>query len=173
MTWSRRALVLLGVVIVVIAFRGVLDAFGGAELWRYFRFLIVGWLANDLVVLPLVICLGWLVSGRLPAGVKPVVQAALLISLTVTIVAFPLVTGVGRGADNPSALPRDYGLGLAITLGVVWLAAALLLGWRHLRGRGVAPSSPGPLDRSPANGEQSLTDRSRRADRRSSHNQDH
>ena len=42
--------------------------------------------------------------------------------------AFPFVLGAGRLPDNPSKFPRDYGRGLLIVLGVVWLTVVVRLG---------------------------------------------
>lgn len=60
-----------------------------------------------------------------PGRARAPVQAALIATAAVTIVALPLGFGYGRLADNPSALPRDYPLGLALVLATIWLAAGL------------------------------------------------
>jgi hypothetical protein len=134
MSWIRRLLVAGGVGIAAVGVAGLLRD-NGSELPHYLRYVIVGWLASDLLVLPLAIVVGFVTARWLPGWARPVVQGALLISAAVTVVAFPLVLGRGRGADIPSALPRDYGRGVLITLAGVWIVAAALAAVRLLRQR--------------------------------------
>jgi hypothetical protein len=55
-----------------------------------------------------------------------VTAAAAYLSGALIAVALPLVLGLGRTPDEPSALPLNYGRGLLISLAVVWLAAAAI-----------------------------------------------
>ncbi|MBB5868081.1 mannose/fructose/N-acetylgalactosamine-specific phosphotransferase system component IIC [Allocatelliglobosispora scoriae] len=147
MKWLRGALAAAGGVIVVIGFRGVWDVINGPEVWHYFRLLLAVWLVNDLLALPLAISVGWLVGRRLPAFAKPVVQSALLCSIPITLIGYAMAKGKTFNADSPSVLPRNYGVGLAISLGLVWLAAALLMAVRYRRHHQTAdavPSTPVP-----------------------------
>lgn len=103
-------------------------------------------LAHDLVLAPAVFLMALAIGRWLPAGVRPVVQAGLIVAGTVTVVALPFVLGRGGVPDNPSALPRDYAAGLAIILGAVaaaTLLAALLRSRRAdlRRGRREPPSA--------------------------------
>jgi hypothetical protein len=151
MIWIRRLLVLLGTAIILIAARGAWTALSGPELWHYLRFLLLGWLANDLLLLPAAICVGWVASRWLPAVARPIVQAALLASLVVTLIGYPMIVGKGFSADNPSALPRDYRSGLALILGLIWLAAALAIAVRQYRHRrlNTAAAHPSTLEKKP------------------------
>ncbi|MGH3326604.1 MAG: molybdopterin-dependent oxidoreductase [Streptomycetales bacterium] len=59
--------------------------------------------------------------GRLAMGrYRGPLQAGLIISGTLTLAALPVVLGFGRGAGEPSRLPLDYGVGLALALAGVW-----------------------------------------------------
>ncbi len=51
----------------------------------------------------------------------------------VGLISWPLVRGYGRFAGNPPILPRDYGTGLAVVLGLVWIVtlASAALAVRH------------------------------------------
>jgi hypothetical protein len=84
-------------------------------------------IGHDFVLMPAVIGVGALIGRFVPAGNRAVVRVAALCSLAVTVVALPLVLGYGRTPDNPSALPGDYGWGLVIVLGAIWLGTALLV----------------------------------------------
>ncbi len=94
---------------------------------RHTGFLVTVLLLHDGVLLPVVIAAGILVHRFAPPPYRAILQAALLASATVIVVAVPLVLGYGRIADNPSALPRDYGRGLAIVLALIWLTTAIVL----------------------------------------------
>jgi Kef-type K+ transport system membrane component KefB len=132
MVWTRRALVVAGILAIGSSAVGVLRAM---DLTRepYLRYFVVALIADDLLVFPLALLVGALVVRFLPAWARPVVQGALFVSAAVTIVAIPAVLGYGRSNQLPSALPRDYGRGLLITYAAIWLVAVVLLVVRVLR----------------------------------------
>ncbi len=94
------------------------------------KFLLLLLVLHDGVLLPVFLVAGELVHRFVPARPRAIVQAALIASASVTLIALPLTLGYGRLADNPSALPLDYGRGLLVILSVIWLAAALALAAR-------------------------------------------
>jgi hypothetical protein len=102
---------------------------------RHLGFLVAVLVVHDGVLLPAFLGVGALVHRFVTGRGRAVVQAALVASAAVTAVAVPLVLGYGRRPDNPSALPRDYPLGLAVVLAAIWLAAASTLAARRLRKR--------------------------------------
>ena len=63
----------------------------------------------------------------MPVVARPVVQGALCVPGAVTLVALPLVGGLGGAAGGPSANPLPYPRNLALVLTVVWATAALLV----------------------------------------------
>ena len=135
MRWIRLALGALGLAAMAFAIHGALTD-DGEHLGGHLLFLGGVLVAHDLVLLPLVIGVGWLLARYLPKWARPGVQSGLLVSAAVTAVAFPFVLGAGRLPDNPSKFPRNYGHGLLIVLTVVWLAVAVWLGvarWRRSR----------------------------------------
>lgn len=87
-------------------------------------FVVGGALLHDLLVAPVVIVAGVLIARAVPARARGPVQAALVVSGIVALFAWPLVRAYGLAANNPTSLPRNYGLNLLIVLGVVWTAAA-------------------------------------------------
>ena len=87
------------------------------------RFVVGGALLHDLLVAPLAIVAGVLLTRAVPGRARAPVQAALAISAVVALFAFPLVRGYGLAANNPTSLPHNYGLNLLVVLGVVWVAA--------------------------------------------------
>ncbi len=97
------------------------------ELARY----VVGFLlVHDLVVAPVVIGIGWLVSRYLPPPTRGPLRAALALSALVIAFSWPLLRRYGEHATNDSALPLDYRRTVPVVLAVVWLAALGVLAVR-------------------------------------------
>lgn len=112
----------------------------GATKPREFATLFLGLLlAHDLVLVPVVCTIGVRVGRRVPPAARAAVTAALAVTGIVALVSFPLVAGFGRLVDNPSLLPRNYGLGLAIVLGAAWAVTAFLLLRAFRAARAVSP----------------------------------
>ena len=101
----------------------------------HLSFLLSVQAAHDAVVLPVAIGVGLLLRRYVPAPARRVVQAALVVSVAVAVVAVPLALGYGRPADNPSALPLNYLRGLLTVLASVWLVAGVMLIGTRLRAR--------------------------------------
>lgn len=83
-------------------------------------------LVHDLVLAPIVIGVAWLLRRVTLRGVRGVLFGALAVSAIVAGFSIPFVAGWGIQPDNPSFLPRDYGLGLLVVLAWVWIAAAAI-----------------------------------------------
>lgn len=131
-SWIRRLLVVAGVLAAAYGIIGVLTD-PSVSLPDYARYTITVLFGHDLLVLPLAIAGGAVLTRWLPAWARPVVQGALFVTAVLTVVALPLVLGYGRRPDDPSALPRDYLRGYAICLSAVWLVTAIAIAVRALR----------------------------------------
>jgi len=109
---------------------------------NYARFFIGGALIHDLLVAPVVLLAGIGVSRLVPGRAKAPVQAGLIVSGCVLLYAYPLIRGFGHAAHNPSSLPHNYTLNVAVVLLAVWLVAAVVV---LARFRSAAPKrSPSP-----------------------------
>ncbi len=97
------------------------------------KFFIGGALLHDLIVAPLLLVVGVLVSRATPERVRGVVQAALIISGSLMLFSYPLVRGYAHALHNPTSLPHNYAANLAIAVGVVWGLAGLVIVVRALR----------------------------------------
>lgn len=105
----------------------------------------VGWLIwfagaavlHDALVAPLVFAVAVLV-GRLPEPWRRAVRTTLVPTAAVTLVALPMVLGLGRRADVPSRLPLAYGTNLAAVIAASGLAGAAVatVSGRGLRAAG-------------------------------------
>jgi hypothetical protein len=106
-------------------------------------FLVAVLLGHDWVLMPLAIAIGALITRAVPRQARAVTATAAYVSGVLVVVALPLVLGLGRRPDDPSALPLNYGRGLLISLAVVWLAAGATLLYRRRR-RSVRPPTAEP-----------------------------
>ncbi|WP_083983912.1 hypothetical protein [Actinomadura hibisca] len=103
---------------------GALIAYGAYGLASHVD--LIGWaiwfggavLVHDLLFAPAVLLAGAVVTHRRT-------RAALVVAGAVTLVALPMVLGLGKRADNPSILPLPYGRNLLIVLAVIAVAALL------------------------------------------------
>ncbi len=115
----RRALYAAGSALMAYGAYGLLTADKSAPL-AWARFAATVLVAHDALLAPLAIGAGVLVVRLVPGATRRYVQSGLFISVALTLLALPFVLGYGRSPDLPSALPLDYGTGLAITLVAVW-----------------------------------------------------
>ena len=93
-----------------------------AELTRFFAGGIV---AHDLLFAPLVLGGGVLLARLVPGRWRAAVQAALLVSGSAALLAWPEVRDYARVNHNPSSLPHNYTANLAVVVGAVWAVALL------------------------------------------------
>ena len=94
------------------------------------KFVVGGALLHDLLVAPLVLLAAVALARAVPPRARATVQAALAVSGIVALFAYPMVRGYGRAANNPTSLPHNYTLNLAIVLGLVWVVTAGILAVR-------------------------------------------
>jgi hypothetical protein len=116
----------VGLAVIAYAITGLLTD-DGVRVLGVLTFMVGLVVAHDLVVMPIALGIGALATRFVPAWGRPFVHGGLWVSAAVTAFALPFVIGAGRTADNPSKLPRPYGEGLAITLGLTWLIVAVLV----------------------------------------------
>jgi hypothetical protein len=110
-----------------------------------------GWLlailaAHDLLLVPLVLLVGGLLSaavGHVAGGrLWPPLRAALATAGIVFLVTMPALVGDGRSTDptNPTLLPNDYPRSLALVAGAIFAAAAI---WAVIAARQITSARGG------------------------------
>ena len=94
-------------------------------------------LAHDLVLAPVIVAIGYLVSRLVPAPARAAVQVALILSGTVLLVGLLPLTG-SAGNGNPTIQPIRYGPPITAVILTIWLTAgaATLLARPRRRSRG-------------------------------------
>ncbi|MFC7529210.1 hypothetical protein [Actinoplanes sp. GCM10030250] len=137
----RAVLVVVGVLLMGYAAAGALTdpdlAPAGVLL-----FLAGAMAVHDVVWMAAVLAAGVVITRLVPRRHRLVARAAAISAAAVTFVAFPLVLGAGRPADNPSVLPLPYGRNLAAVL-LVLAAVAVLTSWSAARRKGSERSAEG------------------------------
>ena len=96
-------------------------------------------LVVDLLAVPIVVVTAIGLGRVLPDAWRRAVESAALVNLLLVLVALPFLSGLGRRADNPSLLDRNYLLGFGVLVGLVWLVALVPPTVRALRRRTTLP----------------------------------
>ncbi len=141
--WSTAA---VGITIIGYAIAGLLSGANAGVtatkpvLWALWILGVA--IAHDLVVAPLTMGAGKLLR-RLPASVRPPLQAALTVSAIVTVVALPLLRASGRPSSNPTVVPREPVQDWLVLLALIWMLAIVnvLRRARTDRGRHSPPAT--------------------------------
>ncbi|WP_330181738.1 hypothetical protein OHB26_36170 [Nocardia sp. NBC_01503] len=86
-----------------------------------------GILLHDGVFAPIAATLGVAARRVLPASWWAPVACGTVCTVTLALIAVPVIGRAGALSGNPTILNRDYVLGLSISLAVVWLLVAVAL----------------------------------------------
>ncbi len=122
----------LGVPVIAIGIRGALVNARDTHPAELARWIAGSAIVHDAAALPVVAVVAWLGRRYVAGWAWPAVRWAAMTTAILLVVSRPFVAGYGYNPDNPTALPRDYGLGVALALVVVWVTAA---GWAVLTRR--------------------------------------
>ena len=97
------------------------------------RWLAGGLLLHDLMLVPVVLAIVWVIGRATPRWLRTPLQSAVLGSALVLALAWPGLRGYGNRPDNPTVHPLRYGSALLTVLAVVWVLAAVWSCWRFVR----------------------------------------
>jgi hypothetical protein len=101
-------------------------------------------LVHDLVVIPVVVAVGWLVARWVPAPWRVPLRTALIVGACTTLAVWPIARRWGARADNPSILPLPVGRNLVLMWAL--LAVAVLVAGAVRRHAAPPPSLTGDVD---------------------------
>jgi hypothetical protein len=130
--WSALA---AGWALIAVGIVGMFSQRDRTTPFRLVRYVIGFLLVHDLVIAPVVIGAGWLVTRFVPAVARGPLRAALALSALVIAFSWPLLRRYGEHATNDSALPLDYGRTVPAVLAVVWVVAVGVLVARLVNAR--------------------------------------
>ncbi|MCZ7524953.1 MAG: hypothetical protein M5U14_00300 [Acidimicrobiia bacterium] len=104
---------------------GAVSDLDGGERLRWAAWLVGLDLFHDLLLAPAVVLLGVLLGRLVPAPWRPPVQAGLVGTGLVLLVAWAPLRGTAEKTGNPTIQPLDYGTATLTVLAVVWSLAAV------------------------------------------------
>ncbi|MXG91767.1 hypothetical protein [Nocardioides flavescens] len=87
--------------------------------------LVAGVVLHDVVLAPVVVVLGLLVSRVVPPVARAPIAAGAIVLGSVTLLAVPVLGRFGERSDNPSLLDRDYTAGWLVLAAVVLVAVVV------------------------------------------------
>jgi len=129
--WSCLA---VGTVVMGFGLISLFSKAGATKPLNFAAFYVGLALVHDFLLAPATIVIATGLRGVSSRAGRGLLFGALIVSAVVVLFAVPLVSGWGAQPDNPSFLPRNYALGLALVLALVWGVAAAVLLARTRRG---------------------------------------
>lgn len=126
----------IGVPIMALGVRGAISEAARTHPPELARWVIGSALVHDGLLLPIVAAVAYLARRVVPDQIWPGVRWAMFTTAVLGLIGWPFVRGYGR-STNRTLFPRNYGMGLAVAIGLVWAAAALwmVVRWRFPRRR--------------------------------------
>jgi hypothetical protein len=118
------------------------------EIPRHSLVLLAGWLIaavliHDGLVSPVVLGVGWTLRRLVPDRGRRYLQAALIVSALVTIVAVPMIYRANRQPPSKAILRQDFAANLALLLGVIMVVTLIAYAVQVARESGGRPKSRG------------------------------
>jgi len=93
-------------------------------------FVVLGIAAHDLLLAPIAVGVGWLLSRIVPAVLRAPLQVGLIGTGVAFVASLAYVLGRGTSEDVPSAVPFNYAGRVGMALALLWVAMA---GWPAFR----------------------------------------
>lgn len=137
--WTRRVLVATGAAIMGYAAVGAYTD-PDVHLGRHLTWLAGLLVLHDAVVLPAAVGVGAAIGRLVPVPARAVVRIAAFVTVTLLVVALPLLVDPHPRPDDPSVRPGSYARGFATAVGAVWTAAGAAVLLRRRR-PGAGPAS--------------------------------
>lgn len=110
--------------------------------------LVAALVIHDGILSPLVVTVGWVLRRVVPDRARRYLQAALIISGLVTVIAVPMIYLRGSQPAVKAILLRDYWANLTVIIGVVAVAALVLYAVQVARDHALGGTDPQAVQRS-------------------------
>jgi hypothetical protein len=115
--------------VVLVAVGLLIGGYGAVLVWenapviimRILVWALVGVMLHDAVFAPLCVALGFAGRRLIPGRLWPPIALAAFCSAVLAFLAIPVYGKPGLRPDNMTVLDRNYHLGLAVSLGIVWI----------------------------------------------------
>jgi hypothetical protein len=125
MLLARAATAGAGVLLATYGAVRLLTDVPGTSLLRVVVWLVGALVISDLVLSPLVLAIGAVLRRWVPDRPRRYLQAFLVMAAMITLVALPMVYRQGSAPPEKALLQQDFGLNLAILLGLAGLISLL------------------------------------------------
>lgn len=131
--WVGQA---IGVAVIAFGLAGLLRNAAQTKPGSWLTFYLGALIVHDLLLAPIVFAVALVLARLVAPWARPAVQAGLLVTGVLVLVAIPVLGAWGRNPNNPSLLPGDPWRDLPIVLVAVWaVVAAILLRARQQHAR--------------------------------------
>ncbi len=128
----RIALSLGGVLLLTFGAFRLVTQLDASDLAALALWLVAAVLLHDLVIAPITVGTG-VVLTSVPPRARRYLQGALLVGALITVIAIPLIGRRGTQPESKAILLRDYSANLALLLGLTAAIALVLYAVRVLR----------------------------------------
>ena len=128
---------MIGWVVMVVSVVGAVDELRPDEVRSWVQWVLGAALVHDLVVLPLVLGGGWLLTRLVPLPWRVPVRTAVVVAAVVSLTVWPIARRWGAREDNPSILPLPVARNLAAIVALLLvgsLVAGAVTAWRRRTG---------------------------------------
>ena len=135
----------LGWILMAVAVVGVLGdvRLGGIGSWV--TWVLGAALVHDLLVLPVVVGLGWLLTRLVPVPWRVPLRTAVVVAAIVSLTVWPIARRWGARADNPSIVPLPVARNLLVLVAVGMIVAVgvgAVAAWRSRTPEHSPPEDP-------------------------------
>jgi hypothetical protein len=131
----RIGLAASGIAVAVYGFGRLFTEIPAHSLTLLAAWLIAAVLIHDGLLSPVVIAVGWTLHRLVPPRGRRYLQAALIMSALVTIVAVPMIYRANRQPPSKAILRQNFGQNLALLLAVIAVATLVLYAIQVARDR--------------------------------------
>ncbi len=127
---NKRVFWIMAAIGIAVMGFGVMGLFHSADRTnpgQWVRWFVGAALVHDFVVAPVVFAVALATRKVMPVWAAGVVNGALIATAVLAAMTYPFLRGYGENPANPSILPNNYALNLALVLGLVWVVTAIAL----------------------------------------------
>jgi hypothetical protein len=131
----RIGLATLGLAVVVYSVGRLFTQIPPHSLMLLAGWLIVALLIHDGLVSPAVVVVGWALRRLVPKRARRYLQAALIMSAIVTVIAVPMIYRANRQPPSKAILRQNFGTNLGLLLAAVAVATLIAYAVEVAHGR--------------------------------------
>lgn len=129
----RLGLGAVGVAAILFGVLRILSSTDATKPLQLAKWLIAAVILHDAILAPATVVTGWLIAHVVRGRAQAYVKAGLAIAGVTAVIALPQIYRHGKSAPGTTLLQRNYGLNLAILVGLIAVVAVLAYAAATLR----------------------------------------